>query len=112
MDTKISDLPLKSVPAPADVLPIVDSVGTITKKISVKSVWDAGDSRYISPSFTYNPNGSLAQIIYADTSYKTFTYTSDKLTQIDFYVVGSPSIIRKTLTYSGDTLLSITQTIV
>lgn len=111
-DTKISDLPSKTTPVGADVLPIVDSVGTITKKVSFKALWEGGDSRYISPAFTYDGNGVLTKITYADTSYKDFIYTGDKLTRIDFQVVGSPTIIRKTLAYSGDTLLSITQTIV
>ena len=111
-DTKISDLPSKAVPVYADVLPIVDSVGTITKKVNFRAVWDGGDNRYISPTFTYNVSGGITRIDYSDTSYKVFTYTGDKLTQIDFQVAGSPTIIRKTLAYSGDTLLSITQTIV
>lgn len=111
-DTKISDLPLKPSPQGADVLPIVDSSDITTKKTSIKALWDAGDNRYISPSFTYNIDGTLQRIDYSDGSYKTFTYSSGRLTRIDFQIFGSATIIRKTLVYSGDTLTSITQSIV
>ena len=109
-NTKISDLPSKAVPEYADLIPIVDNDDVSTKKIDFRALWTAGDARFISPSFTYNGSGAITRIDYSDTSYKVFTYTSGRLTQIDFHVFGITSIIRKSLVYSGNTLISITQT--
>lgn len=111
-DKRISELPLNTTPSGSDFVPTADSGGTSTTKATLSSLWQQGDFRYISPVFTYAMDGSLERITYADTSYKEFTYSGGKLVQIDFLVVGSPSIIRKTFTYSGDILTSITQTVV
>jgi hypothetical protein len=111
-DTKISDLVSKDIPEYADLLPLVDVSVDQTKKTTFRDVWNGLDNRYISPSFTYDVGGLLTRIDYADTSYKTFAYTSGVLTQIDFQVAGSLTIKRKTLIYSGATLTSINQTIV
>ena len=109
-DTKISNLPLNPAPVGTDVLPIAS--GGVTDKITLKSMWDAGDSRYISPVFTYDVNDNLTRIDYADTSYKIFTYALGKLDQIDFHIFGLATIKRKTFFYSGDTLTNIVETIV
>ncbi len=66
-----------------------------------------------SPAFTFDGSGRLTRIDYFETSYKLFTYDgSGKLSRIDYHEVGVFPIIRKTFNYSGDTLTSITQTIV
>ena len=60
------------------------------------------------PAFTYT-SGLVTRIDYDSGNYKLFTYTSGVLTQIDYVRPGSTTI-RKTFTYSGDVLSSITQT--
>lgn len=54
-----------------------------------------------SPVPTYDSAGVVTRIDYANGSYKTFTYTSGLLTQVDFVRPGLPTI-RKTLSYTGE----------
>lgn len=53
------------------------------------------------PVPTYDGNGNVTRIDYANGSYKTFIYTGDLLTQIDFVRPGLTTI-RKTLSYTND----------
>jgi len=111
-DTKISDLPTKTIPENSDILPIVDMDVTQTKKITVGSIWDAKDDRFESPDFTYDGNGNLTLISYSDGSTKTFSYSAGKLATIDFQIFGYAYIKRKTFIYSGDTLIRVDPSIV
>ena len=65
-----------------------------------------------SPEFTYNLDGSLARIDYFEGSYTLYFYHLDgRLDYFDYHEVDVFPIIRKTLIYSGATLISISQTI-
>lgn len=67
-----------------------------------------GDAPPISPTLTWAA-GKLASIVYADGSSKTFSYTGDRLTQIDFLRTGYPGA-RKSLSYNPDgTLAAVAQ---
>ena len=64
------------------------------------------------PVLTYNGSDQLTGINYSDGSTKAFTYSGDLITQID-YVYGSPSkTYRKVLSYSGDLLVSIVESLI
>jgi hypothetical protein len=112
MDTRIGDLVLKPIPEGVDLLPIVDVSVDETKKIDIKSLWDAKDARFQSPVFTYGGGGELTVITYSDGSTKTFTYSSGALSVIDFQIFGYAYLIRKTLNYTLGVLTSIDEEIV
>lgn len=59
--------------------------------------------RVADPVLTY-VDGRLSSIVYGDGSVKTFTYTANRLTQVD-HVVGSTTT-RTTFTYTSENLTS------
>ena len=59
-----------------------------------------------SPIFTYTA-GNLTQIMYADGSFKTFTYTNSLLTRVDYTQMGA--VLRKDFEYVNGQLVSITE---
>lgn len=65
-----------------------------------------------SPEFSYNLDGTISRIDYFEGSFTEYFYTSGRLDYFDYNEVGVFPIIRKTLIYSGDTLIRIDQTIV
>lgn len=111
-DSKISDLPSEASPTRDDLVPLVDSGTLVTKKTTVGDLGESVSDLFQSPDFSYDGNGNLTLITYGDGSTKTFSYTSNKLTQIDFQILGKSYIKRKTLIYSGDTLIRIDPSIV
>lgn len=72
---------------------------------------ETSDFLYTGPEFTYDVNGNLTGIEYDDGSTKTFTYSNDLLSRIDFDIFGSYTI-RKDFVYTGDVLIRIDQTII
>ncbi len=57
-----------------------------------------------SPEFTYS-GGAISRIDYADGSYKLFTYTSGKVSQVEH--VFPDRTLTKSFIYSGETLTDI-----
>lgn len=58
-------------------------------------------------AFTYT-SGKLTRIDYADGSYKTLTYAADLLTRVDY--VKNGQIFRKDYSYANGQLVSVVQT--
>jgi hypothetical protein len=90
--------------------------------MSSLQIWKDGDSVNVkdgdgtvsfqskkSPVPTYDGNGDLTRIDYDNGSYKTFTYASGLLTQVDFVRPGL-STIRKTLSYTDEVWTGTTET--
>jgi hypothetical protein len=76
-----------------------------------ESVARQSDGPQKSPVFNYNPDGSLASILYANGSTKTFGYSSGNLSQLVQVVNGSTKT--KNFSYSGNQrLLQIVETVV
>jgi hypothetical protein len=80
---------------------ITDSLGIVAHKINNT------DDPLKSPVFTYS-SGLLTGITYSDGSTKIFTYVSGQLSQID--LIKGTTTTRKTFSYTGDQLDSITET--
>lgn len=71
---------------------------------------DPGDKTTVTgPAFTYE-DGKLVLITYDDGATKTFYYTGDRLDRIDFLQNGITN--RKIFNYTGETLVSIDETII
>lgn len=65
-----------------------------------------------SPVFTYDGNGRVSTVTYADGSVKTFTYTLDKLTRIDHVYTSPARTYRKDFAYDlSGRISSITESI-
>jgi hypothetical protein len=79
---------------------VTDNTGVIAHKLNGSQT----TATLKSPSFTY-VNGVLVGIIYADGSFKTFTYVSGKISLIDLTTNGITT--RKKFNYTNNVLTSI-----
>jgi hypothetical protein len=84
-------------------LHITDNTGNLVFKLN------NSDDPLRSPTFTYT-SGTLTGITYEDGSSKTLTYAGDQLQRIDLLRGGIT--YRKQFNYSGQNLVSITETLI
>lgn len=93
-------------------MPLADNLTLAFSQIGadVKQLRDSTILKETNPVLTYNLDLTVSRIDYASTNYKTFSYTSGVLNQID-YIVGTATY-RKTFNYNPDgTLASVVETI-
>lgn len=101
-DTEVS-LSVDAIETPVALTVTVDE----TVSIAVAELAQLPD-RLLSPTLTYNPDGTVATVTYADGTVKTFTWTAGLLTQVVTTASGGGVVATRSLSYNGeDQLVSV-----